>query len=69
MTGIIRGVVTSKDKAKSNPLANQKVMSITKSMVSFKSFLIVSLRGAFAPKELKKQKRGTITNRCKKSAS
>ena len=49
MTGVISGVVTPKDKTKSNPLANQKVRSITKSVVNFSSFP-VSLRGAFAPK-------------------
>ena len=35
MTGVISGVVTPKDKTKSNPLANEKVRSITKSVVSF----------------------------------
>ena len=35
MTGVISGVVTPKDKAKLNTLANEKVRSITKSVVSF----------------------------------
>ena len=35
MTGVISGVVTPKDKARSNTLANEKVRSITKSVVSF----------------------------------
>ena len=32
-TGVISGVVTPRDKTKSNPLANQKVRSITKSIL------------------------------------
>ena len=35
MTGVISGVVMFKDKTKSNPLANQNVRSIRKSVVSF----------------------------------
>ena len=35
MTGVISGIVTPKDKTKSTPLANQKVRSVTKSVVSF----------------------------------
>ena len=68
MTGVISGVVTPKDKTKSNTLANQKVRSITKSVVRFYSFP-VSLRGAFAPKELPVLKHGTKMNRGNKSAS
>ena len=68
MTGFISGVVTPKDKTKSNPLANQKVSSITKSVVSFSSFP-VSLRGALAPKELPGLKHGTKKNKENKSAS
>ena len=49
MTGVISWVVMFKDKTKSNPHTNQKVRSITKSVVSFKSFP-VSLRGVFAAK-------------------
>ena len=43
MTGAISGVVTPKDKAKTNPLARLKVR-ISKSEVSFKSFPVL-LRG------------------------
>ena len=35
MAGVISVAVTPKDKTKSKLLANQKVMSITKSVVSF----------------------------------
>ena len=35
MTGVLSGVVTPKDKTKSNLLANLKVRCITKSVVSF----------------------------------
>ena len=35
MTGIISGVVTGKNKAMLNPLANQKARAIIKSVVSF----------------------------------
>ena len=35
MAGVISVVVTPKDKTKSKLLTNQKVMSITKSVVSF----------------------------------
>ena len=35
MTGVISGVVTPKDKTKSNPLARLKVRIFTKSVVSF----------------------------------
>ena len=38
MTGVINGVVTPKDKAKSNSLARLKVRIFTKSMVSFYTF-------------------------------
>ena len=51
MSGDISGFVTAKDKTMSNPLANQKVKSITKSVVSFQAFP-VPLRGVTAPKEL-----------------
>ena len=68
MTGVISGVVTLKDKTKSNPLVNQKVRSITKSVVSFKSFP-VSLRGPFVPLKLPALKHVTIINRGNKSAS
>ena len=57
MTDVISGVVTPKDKTKSNPLANQNVRSITKSVLSFYSFP-VSLKGAFAPKKLSALKHG-----------
>ena len=68
MTGIISGIVIPKDKTESNPYANQKVRSITKSAISFLSFP-VSLRGAFGPKELPALKHGTKMNRGNKSAS
>ena len=68
MTGVISGVVTPKDKAKSNPLANQKVRSITISAVSFLSFP-ASLRGAFIPKVLPALKHRTKMNRGNKSTS
>ena len=61
-------VVTPKDKKKANPLANQNVRSVTKSVVSFQSFP-VSLRDAFAPKELRALKHGTKMNRDNKSVS
>ena len=51
MTGIICEVVTPKDKTKSTTLANQKVRSITKSVVSFYSLLLL-LRGPLTPEEL-----------------
>ena len=35
MTGVISGVVTPKDKTKSNPLARLKVRIFSKSVVSF----------------------------------
>ena len=65
--GVISGVVTPKDKTKSNPLDNQKVRLITKSAVIFQSFRI-SLRGAFAPKELPALKHGRKINRDNKPA-
>ena len=68
MTGVISGVITPKDKTKSNTLANQKVRSIAKSMVSFWSFPVL-LRGAFTSKELPALKHETIMNSDNKSAS
>lgn len=59
-------VVTPRDKTKSNPLANKKAKSITKSVVSYLPF-IMSLRGAFTPKELPSLKHGTKLNRDNKS--
>ena len=44
MTGVISGVVTPKEKTKSNPLARQKVRTLSKSVVNFYSFP-VSLGG------------------------
>ena len=44
MTGVIIGVVTLKDKTKPNFLVSKKVRILSKSVVSFYSFL-VSLRG------------------------
>ena len=44
MTGVIIGIVTLKDKIKPNPLVSEKVRILSKSEVSFYSFL-VSLRG------------------------
>ena len=35
MTGVISGVVTHKDKTKSNPLARLKVRNFSKYVVSF----------------------------------
>ena len=35
MTGVISGVVTPKDKTKSNPLAREKVRIFSKSVVRF----------------------------------
>ena len=35
MTGVISGVITPKDKTKSNPLARLKVRIFSKSVVSF----------------------------------
>ena len=35
MTGVISGVVTPKDKTKSNPLAREKVSFLSISVVSF----------------------------------
>ena len=67
MTGVISGVVTPKDKTKSNCPANQKVRSKTESGVSFQSFQ-VSLRGALTPKQLPALKHGTKMNRDNKSA-
>ena len=52
------------NKTKSNPLVNQKLRCITKFVVSFYS-LSMSLKGAFAPKELPTLKHGAkieITN-------
>ena len=62
------GVVTPKDKTKSNTLANQKVRFITKSVVSFSS-LPVSLTEDFTPKELQALKHGTKMSKDNKSAS
>ena len=58
----------SSHPTKSTPLANQKVRSVTTSVVNFWSFL-KSLRGAFAPKELTALKLRTKMNRDNKSAS
>ena len=66
MTGVITGIVTPKDKKNSSPLANRKVRSIIKSVVSFYSFP-VSLRGAFAPKAALKH--GAKMNKNNKLAS
>ena len=44
MTGVISGVITLKDKTKSNALAIQRVRIFSKSVGSFWSFP-VSLRG------------------------
>ena len=68
MGWVISGVVTPKDKTKSNPLTNQKVRSITKSVVTFLSFPVL-LKGAFTPRELPELKHGTKMNRNNKSAS
>ena len=46
MTGAISEVVTPKDKTKSNPLAQEKVRILSKSVVSSQSFP-VSLKGVF----------------------
>ena len=35
MTGVISGVVTPKEKRKSNPLAREKVRILSKSVVGF----------------------------------
>ena len=35
MAGVISGVVTSKDKTKSNPLGREKVRMLSKCVVSF----------------------------------
>ena len=66
--GYISGVITPKVKTESNPLANQNVRSITKSVLSFYSFP-VPLKGAFTPVKLPALKYGRITNRGNKSAS
>ena len=68
MTRPISGVVRPKDKTKSNPLANQKVRFITKSVVSFRLFP-VSLRGTFTPKELPALEHEAKMNRGNKSVS
>ena len=59
---------SSNPKTKSNPFANQKVRSITKSVVSFWSFP-VPLRRVFAPKELQASQHGTKINRDNKLVS
>ena len=41
MTGVVSGVVTPKDKTKSNPLAREKVRILSKSVVSL--YLILCL--------------------------
>ena len=66
--GVISGDVRPIAKTKLDPLVNQKVSSITKSVVSFYSFP-VSLRGAFAPKELPALKNGAKMKSNNKSAS
>ena len=58
----------SNDETKSNPLADQKVRSITKSVLRFCTFP-VSLRAAFAPKVLPALKYGVKMNMDKKLAS
>ena len=63
---IISGFVTP--KVKRTKFTNQKVRPITKSVISFQSFA-VTLRRAFAPKELPALKYKTNMNRDNKSAS
>ena len=57
MTGLISGVVTPKDKTKSNPLAREKVRILSKSVV------------VFTPKRLPASKHGCKINRDNKSTS
>ena len=68
MAWVMTGVVTSKDKTKSNSLAIQKVRFITKSVVNF-YYCVVSLRGAFIQKELPALKCARKMSRDNKSAS
>ena len=46
MTEVISGVVTPKDKTKSNSLAREKVKILSKSVVSFQSFPVSLKRGS-----------------------
>ena len=47
MTGVVSGVVTAKDKTKSNPLAREKVTIFSKSVTTFWPFQVSLRRKSF----------------------
>ena len=69
MTGVISGVVTPKDKTKSNPLARQKVRTLSKSVISFYSFPVSLSGGSFHSQRETSIKHGSKMSRDNKSAS
>ena len=69
MTEVISGVVTPKGKTKSNPIARQKVRTLSKSVVSSSLSQCHYQEGVFTPKGLPASKHGSKMNRDNKSAS
>ena len=69
MTGVISGVVTPKDKTKSNLLARLKARIFSKSVVSFYSFPVSLRGGTLYSHQLPASKHGSKMNWGNKSAS
>ena len=69
MIGVISGIVTLKDKTKSDPFIKQNVRIFSKFVVSFWSFPMALRVGVFTPKGLPALKHGSKMKRDNKSAS